>query len=195
MGPAIRVNYVMVALVFAVAAMLGVAAAAGAQQPAGDQYAAPAPPPGPAEESQCVVPNDTDGIVNAGDVIECEGDFAVTPGASVVLQDGDGTQGTFIDGTNANISAGSLIIEVTADPINVHGGDGVLNTEGLFVVSVTGVAPTEAQVPTTEAEAAVLPADFLPFTGGLQGILVALSSVAFVSAGLIMLRRLNRRTG
>jgi len=110
-------------------------------QPADDQYAAPASPSGPATSAQCTVSGDTDGVVNAGDQVICEGEYDVADGASVTLQDADGTQGTFVDGINAVITEGSIVIRVTDAPIiNVPGANGVLDTEGLFVVATTGIA-------------------------------------------------------
>lgn len=116
----------------------GVAAA----QSAGDQYAAPTSPTGPATGAQCTVAGDTDGVVNAGDTITCAGDYQISGGASVVLQDADGTRGTFVDGQNATITEGSIDIAVKADPFDVNGGNGVLNTKGLFVVATTGITAT-----------------------------------------------------
>lgn len=132
------------ALLFALASVLTLAAAANAQS-ADDQYGTPTSPEGPAAGSQCEVQNDTDDVVNEGDVVVCEGDFTVSEGSSVVLQDSDGTQGTFVDGQNAEVSSGSLIIEVAGDPINVVGGNDVLNTEGLFVVATTGIAAVDGK--------------------------------------------------
>jgi len=110
-------------------------------QPADDQYAAPASPSGPATSAQCTVSGDTDGVVNAGDQVVCEGEYDVADGASVTLQDADGTQGTFVDGVNAVITEGSIVIRVTDAPIiNAPGANGVLDTEGLFVVATTGIA-------------------------------------------------------
>lgn len=127
------------ALAVAVVVALSWSAVAGAQS-ADDQYDEPVAPTGPAAEAQCSVSGDTDGVVNSGDVVACAGDYVIAEGASVTLQDSDGTQGTFIDGQNAEITEGSIIIAVAGDPLNVVGGNVVLNTEGLFVVATTGVS-------------------------------------------------------
>lgn len=112
-------------------------------QSADDQYGQPVAPSGPAAGAQCVVPDDTDGVVGPGDTVICEGDYTVSDGSSVVLQDSDNTQGTFVDGENSEITTGSLIIEVLGDPLNVAGGNDVLNTEGLFVVATTGISAAD----------------------------------------------------
>lgn len=176
--------------VLAVSAALIWAGAAGAQQSADDQYEPPTAPSGPAAESQCTVPNDTDGVVNAGDRIVCEGNFDVSSGSSVVLQDGDGTQGTFIDGTNANITEGNLLISVTGAPINVSGGNGVLNTEGLFVVATTGVADAGGAGAVASEKGGPLASALLgvlPETGGFM-LLGTLAGLALIGAGIMVLR-------
>lgn len=133
---------VVVALAAAFAFALTVASAANAQS-AGDQYGTPTAPSGPAAEEQATVQSSggDDGVVGPGDVVVIEGDYAISDGASVTLQDSDGTQGTFVDGENATITEGSIVITVTDFPIiNVPGANGVLNTEGLFVVATTGIS-------------------------------------------------------
>lgn len=176
--------------VLAMLVALAWSGAAGAQQSADDQYEPPTAPSGPAAESQCTVPNDTNGVVDAGDQIACEGNFDVSSGSSVVLQDGDGTQGTFIDGNNANITEGSLLISVTGAPINVSGGNGVLNTEGLFVVATTGVADAGGAV-AAASEGVGQPASallgVLPETGGFM-LLGTLAGLALIGAGIMVLR-------
>lgn len=109
-------------------------------QSAGDQYDTPVSPSGPAAGETATVQSD-DGVVGPGDVIIIPGDFVIAEGASVTLQDSDGTQGTLIDGQNAEIVEGSIVITVTDSPIiNVAGANGVLNTDGLFVVATTGIS-------------------------------------------------------
>lgn len=129
-----------IALALAVAIMLSVASIAGAQS-ADDQYGTPVAPAGPLAGEPVTVLNDTDGVVGPGDVLVIEGDYVIADGASVTLQDSDGTQGTLIDDQNAVITEGSVVITVTDFPIiNVPGANGVLNTDGLFVVATTGIA-------------------------------------------------------
>lgn len=192
-----KIASLIVGFVMAALATVLLSSAAIAQQSADDQYAAPTPPSGPAAEAQCTVSNDTDGVVNVGDVITCAGDFDVSEGASVVLQDTDGTQGTFVDGDNAEITEGSLVISVTADPINVAGGNGVLNTEGLFVIATTGIAaaPTataadasaDADSGSSSGSVASAVTGVLPDTGGFA-ILGVISAVMLTGAGLVGLR-------
>lgn len=132
----------IMALSIALVAALSWSAVAQAQS-ADDQYDEPVAPSGPAAEAECSVSGDTDGVVNAGDTVVCVGEYVIVEGASVTLEDSDGTQGTFIDGQNAEITEGSLIIDVAGDPLNVVGGNEVLNTEGLFVVATTGISAAE----------------------------------------------------
>lgn len=127
------------ALAIALVAAMSWSAVAQAQS-AGDQYDEPVAPSGPAAEAQCSVFGDTDGLVNSGDTVICAGEYVIADGASVTLEDSDGTQGTFVDGQNAEITEGSIITDVAGDPLNVVGGNGVLNTEGLFVVATTGIS-------------------------------------------------------
>jgi hypothetical protein len=123
----------------ALAALVALALAPAARAQQEDQYGATEAPEGPAAGEPATVEGDDDGVVGPGTVIVIDGDFEVSEGASVTLQDSDGTQGTLIDGENAEITEGSIIIEVTADPVGVVGGDGVLNTDGLFVIATTGI--------------------------------------------------------
>jgi cell wall-associated NlpC family hydrolase/peptidoglycan hydrolase CwlO-like protein len=83
--------------------------------------------------------NDAGGVVGKGAQLRVEGDFSISPGASVTLQDADGTTGTATDGLNAGITEGSIVIDVTASLSDVTGGDGQLATEGLQVVDMTGI--------------------------------------------------------
>ncbi len=86
----------------------------------------------------------TPDVVDTGDVLSIAGDFelAASGTVSVTVEDADGTQGTFEDGVNAEITQeedGSLLITVTGEPTNVAGGDNVLNTTGLTGVSSEGI--------------------------------------------------------
>jgi len=114
-----------------VAYMVLLAAAAGAQPAPGDAV---------------TVTNGSDAgndatVIDSGDVLTVSGNYEVQAGASITVEDGDGTQGTFTDGVNATITAnGELTITVTGDPTAVSGGDGTLGVEGVTVVSTTGVS-------------------------------------------------------
>lgn len=59
--------------------------------------------------------------------------------------DKDNTQGTFADEQNAEIREGSVVITVTDDPIGavpvVEGEDGQLSTNGVEVVTSSGIQP------------------------------------------------------
>jgi hypothetical protein len=98
-------------------------------------------------------------VVDAGDVLSIAGNFelAVSGTVSVTVEDEDGTQGTFEDGVNAEITReedGSLLITVTGEPIGVAGGDSVLNTAGLTGASSEGISCVDEVVVapgTTEA--------------------------------------------
>jgi cell wall-associated NlpC family hydrolase/peptidoglycan hydrolase CwlO-like protein len=86
------------------------------------------------------VSDDKDGVANEGDQLRVEGDYKITPGASVTVEDADGTRGTVIDGVDANIAEGSIDITLMGTPNNVTGGDGVLETTGtLGLVDTTGI--------------------------------------------------------
>jgi hypothetical protein len=100
--------------------------------------------------------------VDAGDVLSIAGNFEVAASGtvSVTVEDEDGTQGTFEDGANAEITQqedGSLLITVTGDPIPVDGAGGeddVLDTAGLTGVSSEGITCADEVVNapgTTEA--------------------------------------------
>jgi hypothetical protein len=102
------------------------------------------------------------GVVDNGDVLAIAGTFelAASGTVSVTVEDEDGTQGTFEDGVNAEITQeedGSLLITVTGDPIPVDGAGGeddVLDTAGLTGVSSEGISCAdegEGTTGTTEA--------------------------------------------
>lgn len=120
-----------------------------------DQYGGTTAPSGPAAGAQCTVSGDADGVVNSGDTVVCEGEYSIAEGSSVTLEDSDGTQGTFVDGENANITEGSIIIDVTGEPAGVVGGNGVLNTDGLFVVATTGIFADDDEAVADDDGAAV----------------------------------------
>lgn len=172
-------------LFLALALALAGAAVASAQQSSDGQYGAPASPSGPAANAQCTVAGDTDNVVNAGDEITCAGNFSVSAGSSATLQDSDNTQGTFLDGDNADITEGSLDIAVTGNPANVNGGNRGLNTDGLFVVTTTGVAAGDSSSGSSALSAVT---GVLPDTGGPL-IVLALGILAVGGTGLTLLRR------
>ncbi|MBA3425446.1 MAG: hypothetical protein H0U04_13100 [Rubrobacter sp.] len=79
-------------------------------------------------------------VIDIGDVLTVSGNYEVQAGASVTVEDDDGTQGTFTDGVNATITAnGELIITVTGAPTGVTGGN-LIAVDGVTVVSTTGVS-------------------------------------------------------
>lgn len=135
----VRIPGIRWVLAFTASAMLALAWAPAAVAQQDDQYDGTVAPSGPAAGETATVQGDEDGVVGPGDTIIIPGDFVVSEGASVTLQDSDGTQGTLIDGQNAEITEGSIIIQVTDFPVGVVGGDGVLDTDGLFVVATTGI--------------------------------------------------------
>lgn len=180
----------MPALILTVACALVWATVAHAQIIQDDQYDTPAAPSGPAASAQCTASGDTDGVVNAGDEITCAGDFSVSDGSSAVLQDSDETQGTFIDGNNSEITEGSLAIAVTGEPANVNGGNGVLKTDGLFVVATTGVSGGSSSGGSSSGGTGVLSAvtGVLPDTGG-PALITAIGVLGISGTGLLLLRR------
>jgi hypothetical protein len=121
----------------------------------------------PVEGAEIEVRESTDatnvpGVVDNGDVLAIAGTFelAASGTVSVTVEDEDGTQGTFEDGVNAEITQeedGSLLITVTGDPIPVDGAGGeddVLDTTGLTGVSSEGISCAdegEGTTGTTEA--------------------------------------------
>ena len=101
-----------------------------------------AKPQAAAKETQLPlqVSEDKDGVANEGDQLRVDGDFKIQPGASVTVEDADGTRGTAIDGVDAKIVQGSIDITLMGTPNNVTGGDGVLDTTGtLGLVDTTGI--------------------------------------------------------
>lgn len=193
-----------VGLALAVVLALTWATVAQAQSSKDAQYGEPVAPSGPAAGAMCMSVQSDDDLLNAGDTASFEGDFSIAPGASLILEDADGTQGTLIDGENAEISSGdngNIEVAVTGDPLNVVGGDGVLGADVCNpVVTTTGI--TDAQgvgssagdaesAGTASGSSAVI--GVLPDTGGplFAALLVGL---AVVGAGLaIAVHRLRVR--
>ena len=188
-------------LVIATVLTLAYAPVALAQQPgtpsSEGQYGKPSAPSGPASGATCVSSGAGNGVVNAGDVFTFSGGFAASPGASVVLQDFDGTQGTLIDGKNATITSkgGSLKVAVTGAPVDVSGGNSTLSDNGCKeLVASTGVAP--AQTATTKTQGTASSGgealSVLPNTSGPM-LTTYLAVLAAAGVGIVYLRRLIRR--
>ena len=165
------------------------------------QYGKPSAPSGPLGGTACASSGAGDGVVNTGDVFTFPGSVAVSSGASMVLQDFDGTQGTLIDGKNANITSanGSLKVAVTGEPVNVFGGNGTLSDNGCkMLVASTGVAPgqtgtaagTAAAQGTAGGGSEAL--SVLPNTSGPM-LTTYLAALVAAGAGLVYLRRRVRR--
>jgi hypothetical protein len=160
-------------------------------QSANDQYGGRQLPSGPAAGLSCIALESSDGLLNAGDSVTFGGNFSVAPGASVVIEDADGTQGLLVDGVNANISegAGGITIVVTGEPMNVVGGDGVMSDVVCdSIVTTTGIFLSAGEAP--EDEGAIL--SVLPDTSGplLIGLL---GGLAAVGTGLAIFRRAQRQ--
>lgn len=175
---------------FALAAAFALIGATVAQaQSFKDQYGEPVAPAGGLAGTSCIYIQSTDGLLNAGDVVEYGGDFSVSPGASVVIDDSDGTMGTFIDGRNAEISQGSggdgIRIAVTGNPINVSGGDGVLSDMVCnSIVASTGITADSSGL----GGGGLLGLSVLPDTGGAPMILLYLGMLLVAGGGLVLLR-------
>jgi len=177
-------------LALAVAAALSCATGAYAQTSAGVQYGPLAAPSGPAAGLSCSSLSSDDGLLNAGDSVVFSGDFSVASGAAVVLDDADGTQGTLIDGQNARIGADGITIEVTGDPINVAGGNGVLNdTVCDSLVATTGVSAASEEPSEGGAAGGGPVIGLLPDTGGASFLLLA--ALAALGTGIVVVRRLR----
>lgn len=158
-------------------------------QSAEEQYGERTPPSDPVAEGICVLTESTNEVIDPGDVISVEGNFSVAPDASLVVQDEDGTRGTFIAGENAEVSRDALEVAVIGDPINVSGGDGTLHAAGCpEIVSTTGVSPTTGGASTEEDPSGVASAvmGLLPDTGGLLPVSV-LGGLAIIGLGAAIL--------
>lgn len=190
------------ALVFAVAIVLALTWTVTAQaQSFKAQYGDRVAPSGPAAGAECTSLQSDDGLLNAGDTVSFEGSFTVAPGASLVLEDSDKTQGTLIDGENAEISAGdngNIELLVTGAPLNPVGGDGVLSSDVCNSVGTTtgiaaaqgvgfsgGAAEGAASGGTASDSSALI--SVLPDTGGTL-LLALLGGLAFMGAGLAVHR-------
>ncbi len=152
------------------------------------QYGDPEAPAGSLSGTSCTNIQSTDGLLNAGDVVEYRGDYSISSGASVVIDDSDGTLGTFIDGRNAEISQGSggegIEVVMTGDPINVSGGDNVLSDKVCnSIVASTGILGD----PPGEGGGGSLGLSVLPDTGG-AAILGYVGMLAVAGVGLVLLR-------
>lgn len=167
------------------------------------QYGDPEAPAGSLSGTSCMYVQSTDGLLNAGDVVEYKGDYSIAKGASVVIDDSDDTLGTFIDGRNAEISQGSggdgIKIAVTGDPINVSGGDNVLSDKVCnSIVASTGIFgstgstgifgdPPGSGGGNSLGLGGSLGLSVLPDTGGVA-ILLYLGMFLAAGGGLVLLR-------
>ncbi len=178
------------------------------------QYGDPEAPAGGLAGTSCMYVQSEDGQLNAGDIVEYRGDYSISSGASVVIDDSDDTQGTFIDGRNAEISEGSgadgIKIAVTGDPINVSGGDGVLTNKVCnSIVASTGIvgdAPgggaegllaglfgdPPGQGSGSAGSSGSLGLSVLPDTGGVA-VLLYLGMLSVAGGGLVLLRHRSLR--
>ncbi len=104
----------------------------------------PASPSGPLAGANVDVRGGDDGNeIDRGDELRIKGDYEVRSGASITIEDDDGTQGTFVDGRNANIveTDYGIRIDVTGAPIGVNGRDETLGESG----DVEAVTSTDVQ--------------------------------------------------
>lgn len=166
----------MVAIVLA---WSGVAHAQAPGDDSGDfQYDEPTPPFGPASGTPVSVLED--------DVLTFEGPFTVAAGASVTLEDTDGTRLTLVDGRNADIAGSGGRVTVAGGTGHASGGDGALELDETSVAATTGVSPGSpgARHPSV---------DVLPETGGGPLLTVVLGASFLAGAGLLVLRRPARR--
>jgi hypothetical protein len=82
-------------------------------------------------------------------------DCTAGEGASFVLQDEDGTQADYIEGTNVQIDEGDPGLRVVGlgvqnaniSPLNIRGGDGILDSGGLVIVTSTDIECTDDNPP------------------------------------------------
>jgi hypothetical protein len=93
-----------------------------------------------------------DNRVGGEDVLLIEGAYELDDGASLTLEDADGTSGTLTDGENATITADGekLKIEATGRPADLSGGDGELSSDGLTVAGSEGARQAVPEETTTE---------------------------------------------
>lgn len=160
-----------------------------AQQDSSDfQYDSPSAAEGPMSGDPVEVEGSTGGTFESGSVLLIAGSFSVAPGASVTLEDADGTRATMIEGEGASVVQRGQELAVSGAPARVSGGDERLGTEGLRVSSSTGVAAEGVAPPEEEWGSVGIAA--LPATGGPL-LLALLGAVAAVGAGLAI-RRYSR---
>jgi hypothetical protein len=113
--------------------------------------AAPAPYGGPlAHKPVRVTKGKGNGIVNKNDVLKITGDYEVKEGASITIEDADGTQATFTDDVNAKITDednGDIRIEVTKEPVTVPSDGSSADPEGdtLNINNLRAVTSTDVQ--------------------------------------------------
>jgi len=128
------------------------------------------------------------------------GNLTAAPGASVVLQDADGTQATFVDGKNARITSrdGILRVTVTGAPINVSGGDGVFEPSSCStLIATTGVSSSRVTEHSSDAtmhssSEPGLTSGVLPSTGG-PALAILVGGVAVLGSGIAVFRRRSNR--
>ena len=93
-------------------------------------------------------------------------DCTFEQGASFVLQDDDGTQADFIDNVNVKIKLINGRLEAVSNnpggrndikPLNERGGDRVLDTGGLVIVTSTGIGCTAGAPPPSNPPPSNLP--------------------------------------
>ena len=98
-------------------------------------------------------------------------DCTFEQGASFVLQDDDGTQADFIDNVNVKIKLINGRLEAVSNnpggrndikPLNERGGDRVLDTGGLVIVTSTGIGCTAGAPPPSNPPPSNLPAEQPP---------------------------------
>lgn len=160
------------------------------------QYAELVAPSGPAASEMCgtIEDNNDNGLLDEGDLVTYPGDFSVAQGASVVVDDQDGTQGTFIDGENAEITGenGNIVISATGAPLNVVGGNGELSSMVCnSIVTTTGVSGDSGVEGTSvsgDSGVQGVSVGVLPDTGGSMFIVYGSALVA-AGVGLALVRR------
>jgi len=203
-------------LALAGAALSWASVAEASQRSSDAQYPLLTAESGPAAGLSCSrldLGND-DGLFGAGDRAVFPGGFSISSGASVILDDMDGTQGTFIDGQNATITgSSSLTVEATGDPIGASGGDGVLSdtvcnsivaTSGISGAGASGADASEAGASSADASGADASETgaseegrssilgVLPDTGGTS-LFALLAGLAALGTGLVFVQRLHAR--
>lgn len=162
-------------------------------QSAKNQYGERQTPSGPVAGLSCVTLESEDDLLNAGDFVSFGSGFSVAPGASIIIEDADGTQGLLVDGDNADISegdGGSIDVVVTGAPTAIVGGDGAMSSAVCnSVVTTTGISLDEGEA--TEDEGTIL--GVLPDTGG-PSLIGMLGALAVLGTGFAIFRRTRRRS-